>query len=167
MAAGYLAPEHQAISTARSGCCARRGSRASSSTAAKLDRSQKIAFLQGLDVLSVPATYDEPKGIFLLEAMANGVPVVQPRRGAFPEIVEKTGGGLIVERGRSRRARRRDCWRSGAIRRARPRSGPPAPRACASTTPSGAWRKTVEAIYHDLVAAAAPDPSRSSKVLKF
>ena len=48
-------------------------------------------------MLSVPATYDEPKGMFLLEAMASGVPVVQPRRGAFTEIVEKTGGGLLVE----------------------------------------------------------------------
>jgi glycosyltransferase involved in cell wall biosynthesis len=45
----------------------------------------------------VPSTYDEPKGLFLLEAMANGVPVVQPRRGAFPEILEKTGGGILVE----------------------------------------------------------------------
>ena len=62
-----------------------------------LDRNEKISFLRGLDVLSVPATYDEPKGIFLLEAMACGVPVVQPRRGAFTEIVEKTGGGLLVE----------------------------------------------------------------------
>ena len=62
-----------------------------------LDRDEKIEFLRGLDVLSVPATYDEPKGIFLLEAMACGVPVVQPRRGAFTEIVEKTNGGLLVE----------------------------------------------------------------------
>ena len=46
--------------------------------------------------MSVPATYAEPKGIFLLEAMANGVPVVQPRHGAFPEILETTGGGLLV-----------------------------------------------------------------------
>ena len=46
--------------------------------------------------MSVPATYDEPKGVSLLEAMACGVPVVQPRRGAFTEIVEKTGGGLLV-----------------------------------------------------------------------
>jgi glycosyltransferase involved in cell wall biosynthesis len=61
-----------------------------------VDRAGKIRFLHGLDVLSVPATYDEPKGIFLLEAMANGVPVVQPRRGAFTEIVEKTGGGVLV-----------------------------------------------------------------------
>src|SRR6185295_6910991 len=62
-----------------------------------LDRDQKIAFLQTLDVLSVPATYDEPKGMFLLEAMACGVPVVQPRRGGFTEIVEATGGGELVE----------------------------------------------------------------------
>jgi glycosyltransferase involved in cell wall biosynthesis len=61
-----------------------------------VDRNGKVAFLHTLDVLSVPAPYEEPKGTFLLEAMAAGVPVVQPRRGAFPEIVEKTGGGLIV-----------------------------------------------------------------------
>jgi glycosyltransferase involved in cell wall biosynthesis len=62
-----------------------------------VDRDGKIAFLRSVDVLSVPATYEEPKGMFLLEAMANGVPVVQPRRGAFPEIIEKTGGGLLVD----------------------------------------------------------------------
>ena len=62
----------------------------------EVDRPGKIAFLRRLDVLSVPATYDEPKGMFLLEAMAAGVPVVQPRRGSFTEIVERTGGGLLV-----------------------------------------------------------------------
>ena len=62
----------------------------------ELDRHGKLAFLRRLDVLSVPATYDEPKGMFLLEAMASGVPVVQPRRGGFTEIVERTGGGLLV-----------------------------------------------------------------------
>lgn len=64
----------------------------------ELDREGKLAFLRSLDVLSVPATYDEPKGMFLLEAMAAGVPVVQPRRGGFIEIVDRTGGGLLVER---------------------------------------------------------------------
>lgn len=62
-----------------------------------LDRAEKIAFLRGLDVMSVPATYDEPKGVSLLEAMACGVPLVQPRRGAFTEIIENTGGGLLVQ----------------------------------------------------------------------
>jgi len=62
----------------------------------ELDRPGKLAFLRDLDVLSVPATYDEPKGMFVLEAMASGVPVVQPRRGGFTEIVERTGGGLLV-----------------------------------------------------------------------
>src|SRR5262249_45891736 len=40
-----------------------------------VDRDGKLAFLRSVDVLSVPATYDEPKGVFLLEAMASGVPV--------------------------------------------------------------------------------------------
>jgi glycosyltransferase involved in cell wall biosynthesis len=62
-----------------------------------IDRAAKIAFLRSLDVMSLPATYDEPKGVSLLESMACGVPVVQPRRGAFTEIVENTGGGLLVE----------------------------------------------------------------------
>ncbi len=62
-----------------------------------LSRAEKVEFLSNLDVLSVPASYDEPKGMYLLEAMASGVPVVQPRRGAYPEIIEKTGGGLLVD----------------------------------------------------------------------
>jgi glycosyltransferase involved in cell wall biosynthesis len=60
------------------------------------DHASKVRFLQGLDVLSVPTTYREPKGLYILEALANGVPVVQPRHGSFPELVEATGGGLLV-----------------------------------------------------------------------
>jgi len=62
-----------------------------------LERADKIAFLRGLDLMSMPATYDEPKGVSLLEAMACGVPLVQPRRGSFTEIIERTGGGLLVQ----------------------------------------------------------------------
>jgi glycosyltransferase involved in cell wall biosynthesis len=32
-----------------------------------------------------------------LEALANGVPVVQPRHGAFPELISSTEGGILVE----------------------------------------------------------------------
>jgi glycosyltransferase involved in cell wall biosynthesis len=67
--------------------------------AGEVDRDGKIRFLRSLDVLSVPTTYQEPKGLFVLEALANGVPVVQPRHGAFPELLEATGGGLLVEPG--------------------------------------------------------------------
>jgi glycosyltransferase involved in cell wall biosynthesis len=60
------------------------------------DHASKVRFLQSLDVLSVPTTYREPKGLYILEALANGVPVVQPRHGSFPELIEATGGGLLV-----------------------------------------------------------------------
>ncbi len=60
------------------------------------DHASKVKFLQSLDVLSVPTTYHEPKGIYLLEAWANGVPVVQPAHGSFPELIQATGGGLLV-----------------------------------------------------------------------
>jgi glycosyltransferase involved in cell wall biosynthesis len=61
------------------------------------DHAAKVAFLRSLAVLSVPTTYREPKGLYVLEALANGVPVVQPRHGSFPELIEATGGGLLVE----------------------------------------------------------------------
>ena len=61
------------------------------------DHATKATFFQSIDVLSVPAAFHEPKGLYVLEAWANGVPVVQPRRGAFPELLAATGGGLLVE----------------------------------------------------------------------
>jgi glycosyltransferase involved in cell wall biosynthesis len=63
----------------------------------EVDREAKLRFLHGLDVLCVPTVYKEPKGLFVLEALASGVPVVLPRHGAFPELIELTGGGLLVE----------------------------------------------------------------------
>lgn len=60
------------------------------------DHASKVRFLQGLDVLSVPTVYREPKGLYVLEAWANGIPVVQPAHGSFPELIEATGGGLLV-----------------------------------------------------------------------
>lgn len=63
----------------------------------EIDRSEKLELLHSIDVLSVPTTYREPKGLFVLEAWAAGVPVVLPRHGAFPELVEATDGGLLVE----------------------------------------------------------------------
>lgn len=61
----------------------------------ELDRAQKIAFLQSLDVFSTPTVYHESKGMPALEAMANAVPVVLPDHGSFPEMVANTGGGVL------------------------------------------------------------------------
>lgn len=61
-----------------------------------LTREQKIAFLRGLTLFSVPTAYGEAFGLYVIEAMACGIPVVQPDAAAFPEIVAATGGGVCV-----------------------------------------------------------------------
>ncbi len=59
------------------------------------DMKGKVRFLRSIDVLSVPTDYADPKGLFVLEALASGVPVVQPDHGAFPELIASTRGGLL------------------------------------------------------------------------
>ncbi len=62
-----------------------------------LTRERRLEFLQSLSVLSVPMPHPEAFGMFILEALACAVPVVQPRIGAFPEIITATGGGLCYD----------------------------------------------------------------------
>ena len=62
----------------------------------EVDRREKIRFLSSLHVFSVPSVYADPKGLSILEALANGIPVVQPDHGAFPELIAATGGGLLI-----------------------------------------------------------------------
>ena len=62
-----------------------------------IDRSTKADFLRTLSVFSVPATYGEAFGLYVLEALACGIPVVQPRHGAFEELLNITGGGILCE----------------------------------------------------------------------
>jgi glycosyltransferase involved in cell wall biosynthesis len=57
-------------------------------------RNERIEFLKNISVLSVPVPNGEAFGTYLLEAMAAGVPVVQPNEGSFPELIEKTYGGI-------------------------------------------------------------------------
>ena len=61
------------------------------------DRDSRIEFLKSLSILSVPMTKDEAFGVFLLEALVCGVPIVQPNIGAFPEVIELTDGGVCYE----------------------------------------------------------------------
>jgi len=95
-AAGYASPAHAAYLDGVQQVLQRAGLKEEFTYHGVVDRNGKLAFLKSLDVLSVPATYDEPKGMFLLEAMACVFPVIQPRRGAFVEMGERTGGGLLV-----------------------------------------------------------------------
>jgi len=62
-----------------------------------LEREGKFEFLASLDAFSVPVIYGASKGLYMLEALAAGVPVVMSRIGVFPELVGATGNGLLFE----------------------------------------------------------------------
>jgi glycosyltransferase involved in cell wall biosynthesis len=64
-----------------------------------LSRPEKLDFLRSLTVFSVPALYGEAFGLYVIEALAAGVPVAQPHTAAFPELIEATGGGVLCEPG--------------------------------------------------------------------
>ena len=66
------------------------------------DGEAKIEFFKKIDVFCVPAQFVEPKGLYLLEAMACGLPVVAPSQGALSEMVNSSQGGLLFEHGDSR-----------------------------------------------------------------
>ncbi|MEZ5288540.1 MAG: glycosyltransferase family 4 protein [Vicinamibacterales bacterium] len=95
-AAGYRGPDQQAYFDGIVRELGQAGLGGEFEYAGAPDRAGKFAFLRGLDAFCVPSPYHEPKGLYLLEAMASGVPVVSPAHGAFPELIEATGGGLLA-----------------------------------------------------------------------
>lgn len=68
----------------------------------EVTKQQKLQLLDSIDVFSAPGPYAEAKGIFVLEALARGVPVVQPAHGSYPELIARTGGGVLVPPGDAR-----------------------------------------------------------------
>jgi glycosyltransferase involved in cell wall biosynthesis len=96
-AAGYLAPEHKGYLDIIQKQMAEWGLAGEFHYHGTVERQQKVDFLRGIDVLSVPSIYAEVKGLYALEAMACGVPIVQPNHGSFPEMIQRTGGGLLAE----------------------------------------------------------------------
>jgi len=73
---------------------AKAGLTESVSVATNLSREEKVRFYSECDVLSVPAKNEEAFGLYVIEAMAAGTPVVQPNCGAYPELIRATGGGV-------------------------------------------------------------------------
>jgi glycosyltransferase involved in cell wall biosynthesis len=124
-AAGYLAAEHKPYLARVTQSLERAGLAGEFSYRGTVNRSEKAAFLKTVDVVSVPATYDEPKGLSVLEAMASGVPVIQPRRGTFTETLERTGGGLLVapDSRESLAGALQRLWRDPSLRRELGRKG--------------------------------------------
>ncbi|MGH9385096.1 MAG: glycosyltransferase family 4 protein [Vicinamibacterales bacterium] len=96
LAAGYLAPEHRSYLDGLERQLESWGLGDEFEYRGAVERAAKVAFFHGIDVLSVPSGYHEPKGLYVLEAMACGVPVVQPAHGAFPEIIGRTHGGVLA-----------------------------------------------------------------------
>lgn len=97
--AGWLGEDHRAYAESQFARLKAAGLDGAFHYAGTVDRKDKIDFLSNLDVFTVPTTYRDPKGLYVLEALAAGVPVVQPSHGAFPELVEITGGGCLFEPG--------------------------------------------------------------------
>ena len=61
------------------------------------DLAQRREFIRSLTLLSVPAKQGEAFGMYIIESLTEGVPVVQPRAGGYPEVVEATGGGVLYD----------------------------------------------------------------------
>jgi glycosyltransferase involved in cell wall biosynthesis len=96
LVAGYLPPEHKPYLERIAESLRAAGLGEEFVYRGTVERTRKVQFFHDIDVFSVPSPYHEPKGLYLLEAMACGVPVVQPNHGAFPEMIAKTGGGLLA-----------------------------------------------------------------------
>jgi glycosyltransferase involved in cell wall biosynthesis len=62
-----------------------------------VDHEKKREFLRSLSLFSVPATYGEAFGLYLIEAAASGIPILQPHHGAFPGVLDKLGQGTLCE----------------------------------------------------------------------
>jgi glycosyltransferase involved in cell wall biosynthesis len=62
-----------------------------------LDIAGRRDFYGTLRTLCVPERRNQAGGLYVLESMASGVPVVQPDCGVFPELIRAAGGGLLVK----------------------------------------------------------------------
>ncbi len=95
--AGWLGADHRQFSESQFDKLKAAGLSRDFRYLGEVDRRQKLDMLRSIDVLSVPTVYRDPKGLYVLEALAAGAAVVQPAHGVFPELIDDLGGGLLVE----------------------------------------------------------------------
>ena len=96
-AAGYLGKRDEPYFQNQVERIERAGMSASFEWHGEATRPEKIRLLRSAHALCVPAVYRDPKGLYALEAMANGTPAAVPRHGAFPEMIGAAGGGVLFE----------------------------------------------------------------------
>ena len=87
--AGWMGPQHTEYWDEQKAKLNRAGLSDRWEYLGSIDRKQKAKFLSSIELFCVPTTYAEPKGLFLLEAIAAGTPYVQPDHGAFPELHQR------------------------------------------------------------------------------
>ncbi len=102
----------------------------------------------------MPTPYREPKGLFVLEALANGTPVVQPDHGAFPAMLQATGGGILFRHGDAADLLRalRELGEDPSRRR---QLGEAGRRAVASSLTDRHMARGTMAVYHQVLQAQA------------
>ena len=97
--AGAIVPGHEAFVEEMKKRLSASGFARDVSWHVNVSRQEKMEFLSSLSLLSVPATYGEAFGLYVIEALAAAVPVVLPESAVFPELMAKTGGGVLYQEG--------------------------------------------------------------------
>ena len=87
--AGWMGPQHTEYWEEQKAKLNRAGLSDRWEYLGSIDRKEKAKFLSSIELFCVPTTYAEPKGLFLLEAIASGTRYVQPDHGAFPELHQR------------------------------------------------------------------------------
>jgi len=93
--AGWLGPEHRSYAQQQWDRLDAAGLSADYEYLGAIERAEKLDFFGQIDLLCVPTDFLEPKGLYALESLAAGVPVVLPDHGAFGELIEQSGGGVL------------------------------------------------------------------------
>ena len=98
-AAGYMGKANEAWYAGVEKRVAATGLAGHYSYEGEVDRERKLTLYDGSALTCTPTAYPEPKGLYVLEALARGCPVVLPHHGSAPELVDATRGGITTPPG--------------------------------------------------------------------